>query len=395
MDLQVSEEQELLRQTGRDFLERECPMALVRAEMEDPVGHPQALWDQMAELGWMGLMVDEVHGGSGLDLVDLAILLEEMGRALTPGPFLTTAVLGALAIQRAGTAEQKTRLLPQLVEGRLRIALAQLEETTSWEPGGIQLFAKRSADGYSLSGRKLFVTHAACADLLIVPVRTERPDAEASVPTAGISLLLVDTDSRGLSRRPIAFNEQTRKVCEVGFDEVFVPTENLLGTPGAGWPLLSELLDHGRVAVCAELCGSAQKVLELSVAYARERKQFGQPIGRFQALQHKCANMLIKAEGIRSAAYYAAWSLAADDPDKHQSACLAKAYCCDAYAAISGDGIQIHGGLGFSWEQDLHLYFKHGQAAKFAFGDPELCRELAARTLIDTAPGCKTAPAPS
>jgi alkylation response protein AidB-like acyl-CoA dehydrogenase len=380
LDAQFSEQQEQLRASVREFLGSECPMDLVRAQMDDPVGHPEALWKQMAELGWIGLIVDERYGGSGLDEIDLALVLEETGRVLLPGPYVSTAVVGARLLELAGSDDQKARLLPKLAAGELRIALAQIEDAASWGPEGIRLRAEGSADGFRLNGRKLFVQDAACADLLIVAVRTA--DA-ADDPSLGITLLLVEATAEGVEQRPIAYNEQTRKLAQIRFDDVQVPAGELLGEPDGAWPVLAEVLDIARAAQAAELCGAAERVLEMSVAYAKQREQFGRPIGTFQALQHRCAEMFVKVEAIRSAAHYAAWSQANGEPDRHTTACLAKAYASEAYTQVAASGIQIHGGLGFTWEQDLHLYFKHAKAAEFAFGTPSHCRELAARALID------------
>ncbi|MBW2229617.1 MAG: acyl-CoA/acyl-ACP dehydrogenase [Deltaproteobacteria bacterium] len=377
MDARISEEQELLRQSARDFLERECPISLVRAQMDDPIGLPEALWKQMAELGWLGLVIDESHDGSGLGLVDVAVLLEEMGRVLCPGPFVSTAVAGALAIQWAGSPEQKRTLLPEIARGGLRLAFAQLEDEASWAASAVGLRAEPDGRGHRLTGRKRFVLDAPCANRLIVVARCQ--DAAQGLAD-DIGLFLVDPEAGGVETRTIAYNEETRKLGEVRFDGAIAEP---LGDPRGAGPLLDRVLALARVATCAELCGSTQRVLELSVEYAGNREQFGQPIGRFQSIQHKCANMLVQTEGIRSAAYYAAWALEAEEPDALTMACLAKAYCGEAAAAVSAEGIQIHGGLGFTWEQDLHLYFKHARAAEFAWGDPTECREQAARDLID------------
>jgi len=381
MDVKFSAEQEMLRESARALLEKECPMSLVRAQLEDARGLPEALWQNMADLGWLGLIVPEQYGGGGLGMVDLALVMEEMGRALCPGPFLSTAVVGALAIRLGGSEAQRNDLLPALVRGELRIALAQLEEEADWEPAGVRIQARSEGGEFHLDGRKCFVADAPSADRLLVVVRT---GSGSENPAQGISLLLVDADAPGVSIRNVAFVEQTRKLAEVRFDGVRVSADALLGKKDEGWPLLERLHDHARVALCAELSGSAQRVLELSVAYAKTREQFGQPIGRFQAIQHKCADMLVASEGMRSAAYYSAWALDQDEPDGHSSACLAKAHCSEAGVKITGDGIQIHGGLGFTWEQDLHLYFKHARATELAFGSPALHRELAARVLIDS-----------
>jgi len=377
MDARFSDEQDHLREAAREFLARECPMSLVRAQMDGATGLPEALWQQMADLGWLGLVIDEEHGGSGLGLIDVAVVLEEIGRVLCPGPFLSTALVGALAIGWAGSPEQKRTLLPEIAGGGLRLAFAQLEERASWEPEAVQLGAVRDGDIHRLTGRKLFVADAPSADRLIVVARSD----EGTTDTDDVlGLFLVDSQDDGVEIRPIAFNEQTRKLGEVRFDRAVAEQ---VGDGADARDVLVRLHAYSRAAACAELCGASQKVLDLSVEYARSREQFGQPIGRFQVIQHRCANMLIRVEGIRSAAYYAAWSLDAGEPDAPTTACLAKAFCGEAAAAVSADGIQIHGGLGFTWEQDLHLYYKHARALEVAWGDPTECREQAARALID------------
>ena len=392
MDVKFSEEQELLRESARAVLAEECPMALVRAQLEDDRGFPQGLWQRMADLGWLGLVVPERYGGSALGPVDLALLMEEMGRVLCPGPFLSTAVVGATAIRFGAQESLRQELLPALVRGELRLALAQIEESADWEPNGIRMTARPEGDGYRLDGRKCFVVDAPAADRFVVAVRT---GAETGDPAVGISLFLVDAQSPGISVRTIAFAEQSRKLGDVHFDSVRVPGDALLGPLDGGWPLLERLHHHARVGLCAELSGAAERVVELSVAYAKTREQFGQPIGRFQALQHKCADMLIASEGIRSAAYYAAWALEQDEPHAPTSACLAKAYCSEAWVKIAGEGIQIHGGLGFTWEEDLQLYFKHARASELAYGSPELQREIAARSLIDSPSASLGTPLPT
>jgi alkylation response protein AidB-like acyl-CoA dehydrogenase len=325
MNVGFSEEQQQLRESARAFLSRECPISLVRAQMDHPTGLPEALWREIASLGWLGLLVDPEHGGSGLGLVDLALLLEEAGRSLLPGPFLSTAVVGAVALAQGGTPEQQQTYLPKLADGTLRTALAQLEADASWEFDAIQLPAQPVDAGYRLDGVKHFVNDAASANLLIVAVR---------VPTAGhaddLALMLVDPSLPGVSIRPVSFVEQTRKVCEVRFDQVVVPHGNRLGAGISIETVLTRVHDFARVGISAESCGGAQRVLEMSVDYAKTREQFGQPIGSFQALQHKCADMLIQCEGIRSATYYAAWAIDAAERDQHTTSCLAKAYTGDA-----------------------------------------------------------------
>lgn len=377
MDVEFSEEQDLLRNSAREFLTRECPISLVREQMEDSRGVAEDLWTQMAELGWLGLIVPEAHGGSGLGPVDLAVLMEEIGRALPPVPFLSTAVIGARALMLGGDAAQQQALLPALARGELRMTLAQQEDNGSWEPHGIQLRARPDGDGFRLDGTKLFVPDAQCADRFIVVARTAATGSEAD-----IALFVVDAATPGVEIRAIAYNEQIRKLYEVRFSAAHVPADAQLSAGSSGWAVLEQVHDHAKAALTAELAGAARRVLEMTVEYAKTREQFGQPIGRFQAIQHKCANMLVKTEGVRSAALYASWALGAGEPDAHTSACLAKSYATDAYTEVAAEGIQIHGGLGFTWEQDLHVYFKHAKAAEFALGDATYNRELAARELV-------------
>jgi len=381
MELGFTDEQEMLRESARELLEAECPIDEVRKTLDPANRFPQALWSQLADLGWFGLQIPEEWGGSGLGALDLAVLQEELGRSLCPIPYASTAIVGAQALIQSGSQAQRDRFLPAIAQGQLRVALAQLESESDWGPSGIQLPATEADGGYRLSGTKCFVPDAVHADLLLVPVRTATAAGSAE---EGISLVLVETDQPGLSIRPVAYNEPIRPLAEITLDGVQVSKAQFLGQPEMAWPILSRLRTYGRVALCAEICGAAEKVLNLSVEYAKSREQFGQPIGRFQAIQHKCADMLVQSEGIRSAAYYAAWALAEAEVNAATTACLAKAYCAQAYSEIAATGIQIHGGLGFTWEQDLHFYFKHAQAAAFAWGDRTHNLNLAADELFQT-----------
>jgi alkylation response protein AidB-like acyl-CoA dehydrogenase len=377
MDVQFSQEQDLLRESARVFLAKECSLARVRELMEEPLGTSPDFWRKLAELGWLGLTLPEEQGGAGMDLIDLAVVMEEMGRALLPDPFLSTLALGARAIELAGNEEQKRRALPAVAAGSLKIALAMLEEGSRWSGDGVQLADGACADGFRLDGAKHFVCDATSADLLLVPVRS------AGTGEQGISCLLVESDADGVEIIPTAYNDATRKVAQVRFSGVRVRDSGLLGERGKAWPWLERVLDFAKVALCAEMLGGAQHALEMSVAYAKQREQFGRPIGSFQAIQHKCANQLVKVEGMRSATWYAAWSVASGEADAHSAACLAKAWCSEAYAAVAADAIQIHGGLGFTWEQDPHLFYKRAKADELLFGSPSWNRELAAREIID------------
>jgi alkylation response protein AidB-like acyl-CoA dehydrogenase len=376
MDFGFSEEQEMLRKSARDFLTKESPMTYVRQMMDDERGFRDDQWKKMAELGWMGLILAEEHGGAGLDFVDMVVVLEEMGRVVLPGPFFSTAILGGVALSDGGSAAQKQEFLPKLASGELRATLAQLEPSGRWDADGIQLEAKPGGGGYRLSGTKLFVPDAHTSDLLIVGGR-----APGSKGAEGLSLFLVDAKAPGVGITLLKTMDQTRKLCEVVLKDVAVPAEHVLGTPGAGWKLLDRIVDRGKVGLCAEMCGGAQKVLEMSVEYAKVREQFGRPIGSFQAIQHKCANMLVEVESSKSAAYYAAWAVANDVAEAPLAAAMAKAYCSDAYRHTAGEGIQIHGGIGFTWEHDMHIYFKRAKSSEVTFGDATWNREIVAQLI--------------
>jgi alkylation response protein AidB-like acyl-CoA dehydrogenase len=377
MDFGFSEEQEMMRQSARQFLESECAMTYVRRMMDDDTGYSEEQWKKMAELGWMGLILPEQYGGSGLNMVDLVVILEEMGRVVMPGPFYPTVILGGIAIDLGGTSKQKQRYLPEIAAGRLKTALAQVEESGRWDAEGILLPAKKDGTGFILSGTKLFVQDAHNADLLVVAARTSGKGPK------GVTLFLVDAKQQGVTTTLLKTMDQTRKLCEITFENVALGRDAVLGGVGKGWPLLDRIIDRAKVAMCAEMCGGAQKVLEMSVDYAKVREQFGRPIGSFQAIQHKCANMMVQTESAKSATYYAAWAVANDVPEAHLAACMAKAYCSDAYRFVSAEGIQIHGGIGFTWEHDMHLYFKRAKGSEVTFGDATWNRELVAQLVLD------------
>ena len=377
MDFGFSEEQELLRRSARDFLQKECPMTLVRQMMADEKGHSAALWKEMAQLGWLGLILPEQYGGAGLDFVDLTVVLEEMGRVVLPGPFLSSAVYASIALLEAGTDAQKERYLPAIAEGRLVATVALLEPSGRWDADGIETTATADGSGYRLDGTKLFVPDGHVAELLIVAARKPGSSREE-----GVSLFCVDASASGLRTTPLRTMDQTRKLAEVVLTDVRVPADALLGSEGTAWKTIQRLADRGKVALCAESCGGAQRVLDMSVEYAKVREQFGKPIGSFQAIQHKCANMMVQVESSKSATYYAAWAVANDVAEAPLAAAMAKAYCSDAYRIVAGDGIQIHGGIGFTWEHDMHIYFKRAKSSEVTFGDATWNREIVAQHVL-------------
>jgi alkylation response protein AidB-like acyl-CoA dehydrogenase len=374
MDFAFSEEQEMLRRSARDFLAKECGPKVVRKMMEGADAHDPDLWKKMAGLGWTALGIPEQYGGVG-SFLDLIVVLEEGGRALLPGPFFATMGLAVPALIEAGTEAQKKEVLGAIAEGKARATLAFTEPSGRWDAAGVTLIAKPAAGGWRLDGVKLFVPDAAGADYTVVAART-RGDGEE-----GISLFLVKGLPKGMSVNPLQTLDMTRRWNEIRFDGVELGAEALMGAPDKAWPALKRTLEWATAALCAEMVGGAQKVLESSTDYAKTRHQFGKPIGIYQAVSHKLADMLVLSESGRSATYYAAWTVEADAPDRSIAASMAKAYVSDAYRMVAGDGIQVHGGIGFTWEHDMHLYFKRAKASEVTLGDATYHRELVAQSL--------------
>jgi alkylation response protein AidB-like acyl-CoA dehydrogenase len=378
MDFGFSEEQDMLRQIAHDFLAENCPTTFVRQMMEDDTGYSPVLWKKMAELGWLGLAFPEDYGGQGLGFVDLTVILEEMGAALLPSPFLSTVVLAGQTMLLGGSEAQKNTYLPKIADGSLLATLAMTEPSGRFDAEGItEVKAMPAEGGFTISGTKLFVPDAHVADVMVVAARTK----ESGDKSFGISLFLVDSQTAGISTTLLKTMDQTRKQCEVVFNNVQVGRDRLLGMVDMGWPILSKVLNMATAALCAEMVGGAQRVLDMSVTYAKERVQFGRPIGSFQAIKHKCAEMMLQVESAKSAAYYAAWAVDEDAPEVPLAISMAKAYCSDAYRYTAGEGIQVHGGIGFTWEHDMHLYFKRAKYSEFTFGDATYHRELVAQEI--------------
>ena len=374
MNFGFNEEQELLRNTARKFFENECPSDTVRRLMETPEGINAELWKKLAEQGWLGLIYPEQYDGMALGLVDLVVLMEEMGRAVAPGPYFSTVLLGGLAILEAGNDAQKKEWLPRIAAGDKRVALAWMEPSAQLGPAGVTLTAVEKGGKYTLSGTKLFVHDAHTADALVVAART-RPGAGAD----GVSLFLLPKGTKGLEVTLLPTMDQTRKLCEVACADVTVGADALLGAAGAGWAPLARVLDRATVALCAEMCGGAQKVLDMTVEYAKIRQAFGRPIGSYQGVKHRAADMLVDVENSKSITYYAAWALDEGSPEAPLAVSMAKAYVSDAFRRVAAAGIQLHGGIGFTWEHDLHLYFKRAKGSEFTFGDATHHRERVAQ----------------
>jgi len=364
-----SEEQDELRRIVRQFLDDKSSETAVREQMDTEAGYDAAVWSQMAEqLGLQGLIIPEEFGGSGYSYIELIVVLEEMGRSLLCAPYFSSVVLAGNTLLHSGDDAAKKAHLPGIASGETIAALALTEANGRWDEAGITATATASGDGFTIDGEKLFVLDGHTADLIIVAARTGK----------GVSLFTVAADAAGLTRTALSTMDQTRKQAKLTFAGT---PATLLGTEGEGWTVLERVLDLAAVALAAEQVGGAQKVLDMSVEYAKVRVQFGRPIGSFQAIKHKCADMLLEVESSKSAAYYAGWCASELNDELPSVACLAKAYCSEAYFHCAAENIQIHGGIGFTWEHPAHLYFKRAKSSELLFGDPTYHRELLAQRI--------------
>jgi len=375
MDLGLSEEQEMLKTSARDFLQKECPKKLVKQLDESDEGYSPELWQKIAGLGWLGLMFPDKYGGSGGSFLDLVVLLEEMGYNILPGPFFSTVVLGGPTILAAGNKEQKRELLPGIASGEIILTLALTEPSVGYDASSVKTTAVAHNGEYVINGTKLFVPDANVADLLLCVARTK----EAENPEDGITIFLVDAKSPGVDctlLKTLARDKQ----CEVLFNNASVPKENILGELDQGWPVVQDALQKATVAKCAEMVGGAQAALDMAVAYAKERIQFNRPIGSFQAIQHYCANMVSDVDGSRFVTYKAAWKVSEGLPATMDVA-VAKAWTSEAYRRVTLLAHQIFGAIGFTMDHDLHLYYRRAKASEMMFGDSAFQRAIVSREL--------------
>jgi alkylation response protein AidB-like acyl-CoA dehydrogenase len=369
MDFGLSEDQVMLQRSAAEFLSSECPPSFVREVTRDEEGYPRALYKQMAELGWPGLIVPEQYGGAGMSFLDLALLLEQMGRAVVPGPFFSSAVLATLAIQHGGSSAQKKAWLPRLAAGDVVATLALLEASDRLDAAGIAARARKAGKNFRLSGEKMFVTDAHVADLMIAAFRTAGRGEE------GVTLFLVPRDTPGVTVAPLPSVDLTRRPMEVRFDDVELPASAVLGSPGKGWKTIARVLDAAAIGLAADSLGGAERALEMAVEYSKVREQFGKVIGSFQAVKHLAAEMVSEVEPARSLVWYAAYAFDALPREAPRAAAMAKACLGDVYSRTTNRAVQIHGGIGFTWEHDLHFWFKRAKWNEFAFGDPTYQRE--------------------
>jgi alkylation response protein AidB-like acyl-CoA dehydrogenase len=373
VDFAFSPDQQLVRNAARAFLDEHCKPAVVRALMDEPRGESEAMWKDIAQLGWLGLALPEAYGGSGLGMVETALILDEMGRAAYPGPYGTTT-LAALALAAHGSDAQRQRWLPAIAAGDARASVALLDADLDWNPRAVATAAQRRDGGWVLSGQKRVVPWAHVADFVLVPAR-------GATDGEGLTLFLVEAGAPGLELTPMAGIDLATRWVSLRLEAVPLPATAVVGPPGHALPIVEDLLRRGAVMAAAEMLGAARRCLDMSVGYAKVREQFGQPIGSFQAIRHKCAEMLLEIENAHSATYYAAWALAAGAEDHALAASVAKAYVGEAARKVCGEAIQVHGGIGFTWEYDLHLYFKRAKALEPLYGDADYHRELIVRRL--------------
>jgi alkylation response protein AidB-like acyl-CoA dehydrogenase len=370
-----TEEQQDLRAMVRRFLAEKSPVSEVRRLMATETGYDPAVWAQLGQLGLAGLTIPEKYGGAGCGPVEQLIVCEEMGAALLNAPYLASAVLAAGALLASGDAAAQADLLPGIASGETIATLAVPEDDGSWTPDDFRVTAHRSGDRYLLDGRKSFVLDGMIADMILVAASSEN----------GPALFAVGGDAPGLSGQAMQTLDMTRKQAVLTFSRT---PGRPVSQPGAAVGIVAQAVRGGMLALAAEQVGGAQRCLDMAVAYAKVRYQFGRAIGSFQAVKHMCADMLLEVESARSAAYYAAWAAADGAADLPLVASLAKARCSEAYFHVATSNIQVHGGIGFTWEHDAHLYYRRAKSAEVMLGLPASHREVVAGLLLKDTTGC-------
>jgi len=375
MNLALSEEQEMLKKMARDFLTNKLPKTVVKEIEASELGYLPELWREMAGLGWMGLALPEKYGGGGMSFLDLAVLLEEMGRACLPGPYFSTVVLGGLTIADIGSEAQKKEYLPKIASGEKIFTLALTEPSAKYEAAAIKTKATADNNNYILNGTKLFVPDAHIADYMLVVARTD----EKAKAEKGITIFIVDGKSQGITSATLQ-TIANDKLCEVVLDKVRVPEENILGQLNQGWKEVQKIIQRAAVAKCCEMVGCIQQALDMTVSYAKERKQYDRPIGSFQVIQHYCADMATDVDGTRLSTYQAAWMLSEGLPCTKEVA-IAKAWAGEACQRVMALAHQIHGAIGVTIDHDLQYYTRRAKAAEVSFGDANFYREIVAQEM--------------
>ena len=362
MDFGLSEEQQQLKESARAFLSGECPTTFVRKTMATDDGYPRELYEHIAKLGWTGLIVPEKFGGAGLGMLDMAMVLEEGGYAAMPGPFLVSSMLAASALKLSGSEKLNSKWLTALAEGRAIGTVAVVENAASIDPRDINSIASKAAAGWHLSGTKMFVPYANVADFIVVAAKHD----------SDIFLFVVDTKSPGVTIRSLKNLDLTRRVSSVELKSA--PAERLKG----GTDLFAKLIDIAAIAVAADSLGGTERALEMAVDYSKVREQFGKPIGSFQALKHAAAEIVADVEPARAMLWYAAYAQDIGAADASRVTAMAKARLCDIYSRATDRAVLMHGGIGFTWEHDMHLWFKRARFNESYFGSPSFHRERVA-----------------
>jgi len=378
MDIKLDKIQMDMAREVRRFLDKECPTDYVRKMFDDYRGFTEDKWRKMADMDWLGVRIPEKYGGMGMGQLDLNVLLEEMGRFLLPGPFLATAVLTAEAIMAAGSDSQKADFLPRIASGEIKGTIALYELNGGSDPEYIRAEAHKNGEGYIFSGTKIGVLDAHVSQLMICAALTE----PGSSTLQGITLFLVNPNDKGVSISLLPVMDGTRKMCAVEFRDVPLSREDILGEVNTGWSSMEKVLQRVQVGLCAENVGGAQRTLEIATSHAKTRVQFDKPIGSFQAVKHRCAEMYVEVESGRSISYWAAW--AQDEADRTEAslaASAAKTYCSEMFRTVTTSALQVLGATGYSWEHDIHLYLKRAKLNEVLFGDPTYHRERIIRTL--------------
>ena len=372
MDITLSKTQQNIAQEARRFLKKECPSEYVQEMFKDARGFTDDLWRKMTEMDWMALRIPEAYGGMGMGQLDMSLLLEEMGRAVVPGPFFSTVVLAGEVIMAAGTDAQKKKYLVPIAEGAARATLALHEPDGGADPGFIHMSAAADGDDFIIDGIKLYVPDAHVADFIVMPVRT----GNTGQPVDNISLFILNAKEKGITISPLPTMDGTRKLSAVTCETVRLNKESILGEINAGWPPLVRAMQRAQVGLCAEAVGGAQKAMEMANDYAKLRVQYDQPIGSYQAVKHMCAQMFLETESSRSMLYWASWAQdCGDENEAAIAASSAKAYCTDAFTKVASRGIQVLGGTGFTMENEMHLYLKRAKANQAALGTSVYHRE--------------------
>ncbi len=375
MDYELTEEQKILQSSAADFLKKECPRDLVRQVAETDEKYSPELWRKMAELGWLGLNLPEEYGGTAWSFLDMAVLMEEMGYNICPAPFISTTILGCVPILEAGTEDQKKGILPKAAGGELILTMALTEPDGGCEPEVVKVKAQKEDQEWVIDGVKLFVPDALVADYILCVART----SEGTDPEAGLTLFLVKRDRPGVSIAPLKTISWDCQ-CEVAFEKVRVDAASVVGQVGQAWPIVKDALNRAAVARAAETVGAMRAALELSLAYSKERVQFGRPIGSFQAMQHYMADMWVDILGARNLVHRAAWKLSVGEPaDKEVS--MAKIRAGEMGRKTTTVGHRIFAGIGFTMEHDLHLYHRRTVATDILLGDSDFHHEQVARSL--------------